>query len=124
MAFSRITTILARTGQNLDETTLNPDNVNSTTFGKHYSRGPVDGQVYAQPLYVANMAIPGQGIHNVVYVVTENDTVYAFDADAQRPPLWQTSLLINGGDGRFPIRSLPLPLTLAPLIGRDRDACD
>jgi len=105
---------LARTGQSLDETTLNPDNVNSTTFGKLFA-DPVDGQVYAQPLYVANMAIPGQGIHNVVYVVTENDTVYAFDADAQGPPLWQTSLLINGGTA---VPSSDLPCSdLAPLIG-------
>src|SRR5438309_987557 len=87
---------LARTGQNLNETILTPGNVNSTTFGKRFA-DPVDGQVYAQPLYVANVAIPSQGTHNVVYVATENDTVYAFDADVQGPPLWQTSLLVNGG---------------------------
>jgi hypothetical protein len=87
---------LARTGQNLNETILSPSNVNSTGFGKLFA-DPVDGQVYAQPLYVANVVIPGQGIHNVVYVATENNTVYAFDADTHGAPLWQTSLSINGG---------------------------
>src|SRR5260370_32082542 len=85
---------LARTGQNVNETILTPGNVTSTTFGKQFA-DPVDGYVYAQPLYVANVAIPNQGTHNVVYVTTENDTVYAFDADAQGAPLWQTSLLLN-----------------------------
>src|SRR2546426_7878459 len=87
---------LARTGQNLNETILSPSNVNSTSFGKLFAN-PVDGQVYAQPLYVANVVIPDQGTHNVVYVATENNTVYAFDADTQGAPLWHTSLSINGG---------------------------
>src|SRR6266480_1976025 len=87
---------LARTGQNLNETILSPSNVNSTSFGKLFA-DPVDGQVYAQPLYVANVVIPNQGIHNVVYVATENNTVYAFDADTRGAPLWRTSLSINGG---------------------------
>src|SRR5207302_5887151 len=79
---------------------------------------PVDGQVYAQPLYVANVAIPGQGIHNVVYVATENNTVYAFDADTQGAPLWQTSLIINGGTA---VPSSDIPdvncSNLVPIIG-------
>jgi len=87
---------LARTGQNLNETILSPSNVNSAGFGKLFA-DPVDGHVYAQPLYVANVVTPDQGIHNVVYVATENNTVYAFDADTQGAPLWQTSLSINGG---------------------------
>jgi len=86
----------ARTGQNLNETILTPASVTSSNFGLKFAN-PVDARIYAQPLYVSNVAIPGKGTHNVVYVATENDTVYAFDADTQAAPLWQTSLLINGG---------------------------
>ncbi|MEP7042477.1 MAG: PQQ-binding-like beta-propeller repeat protein [Dokdonella sp.] len=70
----------ARLGANLSETQLTTSNVNTATFGKLWSY-TVNGQVYAQPLYVRNVAIPGQGTHNVLYVVTMNDWVYAFDAD-------------------------------------------
>jgi hypothetical protein len=71
----------ARTGANLSETTLNTSNVNVGSFGKLWSY-TVSGSVYAQPLYVRNVAIPGQGTHNVLYVVTMNDMLYAFDADS------------------------------------------
>jgi hypothetical protein len=82
---------LSRTGQNLNETTLTTTNVRSTTFGKLFSL-PVDNQVYAQPLYVPSVAIPGQGTHNVLYVVTEGDSVFAFDADGlSQTPLWSVN---------------------------------
>jgi Malectin domain len=85
-----------RTGQNPNETILNTSNVNVSEFGKRVSY-PVDGQLYAQPLYVPNLTIGGS-IHNVVFAATENDTVYAFDADATSAgtPLWKTSLLPDG----------------------------
>jgi hypothetical protein len=82
-----------RTGANTAETTLTPSNVNSTTFGK-LATLPVDGFVVAQPLYLGGVYISGQGVHNVVYVATMHDSVYAFDADSTNPsPLWMTSIL-------------------------------
>src|SRR5579862_9742702 len=78
----------ARTGQNLNETILTPQNVNSATFGKVLSY-PVDGAVYAQPLYVPNVQISGR-FYNVVYVATENNSVVAFDASNLRA-LWHTT---------------------------------
>ena len=85
-----------RTGQYPNETILNTSNVNVSQFGKRVSY-PVDGQLYAQPLYVPNLTIGGT-VHNVVFAATENDTVYAFDADATSAgtPLWKTSLLPSG----------------------------
>ncbi|HEY1215191.1 MAG TPA: hypothetical protein VGE93_16290, partial [Bryobacteraceae bacterium] len=87
---------IGRTGQNTSETTLNPGNVNATSFGKLFSI-PVDGYIYAQPLYVPQVAIPGRGTHNVLIVATEHDSVYALDADTNggdnATPLWQASLL-------------------------------
>src|SRR5579863_8270467 len=81
---------IGRTGQNLNETALTPASVQGS-FGKKFSL-PVDGFIYAQPLYVPHVAIAG-GTHNVVYVATENDSVYAFDADASAAPLWKVTLL-------------------------------
>src|SRR4051812_28048162 len=70
----------ARTGGNLAETQLSTTPVSATTFGKLFSYD-IDDFTYAQPLYLPNVAIPGKGIHNVVYITTISDTVYAFDAD-------------------------------------------
>src|ERR1039458_439890 len=81
-----------RTGANLSESILTVSNINVSQFGMLFSR-VVDGQIYAQPLYVSGLMISGQ-VHNVVYVGTEHDSVYAFDADdpAASNPLWQVSL--------------------------------
>jgi hypothetical protein len=94
-----------RTGQNVNETVLTPANVASGNFQLLFSQS-VDGYVYAQPLYVPNVNIPGNGVHNVVYIATENDSLYAFDADSNAGgsanPLWQVSF-INPADGITPI---------------------
>jgi hypothetical protein len=78
----------ARDGQYLEEVSLTPANVNSTQFGKLLAY-PVDGQVYAQPLYMPGLNIAG-GTHDVVFVVTQNNSVYAFDADATSSATAQT----------------------------------
>lgn len=88
----------SRTGQNLNEVVLSTGNVNGIQFGKLFSY-PVDGYVYAQPLYVPDLVIPGQGTHNVVIVATEHDSVYAFDANnSPSTPLWHVSF-IDPGNG-------------------------
>jgi Putative binding domain, N-terminal/PQQ enzyme repeat len=81
----------ARTGQNLQETILTPANVGVGTFKRLFTIS-VDGKVDAQPLYVPVLSIPNRGLHNVLYVVTEHDSVYALDADTGAL-LWQVSLL-------------------------------
>jgi len=84
----------ARTGQDLNETILMPSNVNVNTFGKLFVI-PVDGKVDAQPLFVANVAIPNNGTHNILIVATEHGSVFAFDADTGFQ-LWQVSTLQTG----------------------------
>jgi hypothetical protein len=81
----------ARTGQNTSETILNTSNVNVNQFGKLFVM-PSDGQVYAQPLYVPGVTINGE-VHNVVILATENDSVYAYDADSSGAPLWKASMV-------------------------------
>jgi major membrane immunogen (membrane-anchored lipoprotein) len=83
-----------RSGNNPNEPTLNSSNVNSQSFGKLFSY-LVDGYVYGEPLLMSNVTINGAK-HNVVYVATENDSVYALDGDNFGAPLWKTSLLKQG----------------------------
>ena len=85
---------IARTGLNPQEIILTTSNVNSSSFGKLFTF-PVDGIIDAQPLYLSAVSIPGKGTHNVAYAVTENDSVYAFDADLGTP-LWHVSALESG----------------------------
>lgn len=82
-----------RTNATLNEGILNINNVNPTQFGKLYSF-PVDGQVYAQPLYVHALSMGAKGTLNVLYVATMHNSVYAFDADATTgtASLWQVNL--------------------------------
>ena len=83
-----------RSGQNTQETILTPSNVNSTQFGKLF-QNTLDGFVVAQPLYLSNVSIAG-GTHNVLFVATEHDSVYAIDADTGAQ-YWQVSLIPAGG---------------------------
>jgi hypothetical protein len=82
---------VARTGQNLSETILTPANVNAAQFGKLFMQ-KVDGSIIGQPLYVPNVQLANGTIHNVVYVATQHNSVYAFDADSNvgenAAPLW------------------------------------
>ena len=99
----------ARTGQNLQETVLTTANVNAVSFGKLFSLY-VDGFVYAQPLYVANVRIGGQ-LRNVLYVATEHNSVYAFDTDnLGAGPLWHVSF-IDPANG---ITTVPYQDTASP----------
>jgi hypothetical protein len=87
---------LTHAGQNTSETALTPANVNVSSFGKLFSV-TVDSTVYAQPLYVPGLTMSDGLVHNVLFVATENDSIYAFDADsnggANANPIWQASLL-------------------------------
>ncbi len=116
----------ARTGQNLNEKVLTPSNVNASTFGKKFTF-TVDDYIYTQPLVVTNQSIAG-GTHNVVYVATANDSVYAFDADgATTTPYWHDTLM----DAANGITAVPganvgsgnrTGITGTPVIDRTRNA--
>lgn len=109
----------ARTGQNLKETILTTSNVNSSSFGKLFVI-PVDGKVDAEPLYLAALSVGGQ-THNVLFVVTEHDSVYAFDADSGAS-LWHVSMLPSGettSDTRGCSQVTPeIGVTSTPVIDR------
>jgi outer membrane protein assembly factor BamB len=111
---------LFRTGLNAQETILTTSNVKFASFGKLFAFS-VDGKIDAQPLYLSAVSIPGKGTHNVVFAVTENDSVYALDAD-KGTPLWQVSLLPIGespsddhGCGQI---SPQIGITSTPVIDR------
>jgi len=107
---------LNRTGANLQETELTPANVNVNSFGKLFSHS-VDGKVYAQPLYVAGLSIGGT-THNVVYVCTDNDSLYALDADTGSQ-LWHDNFgtpVPNGNVGSCSDMSPQIGITGTPVI--------
>ncbi len=106
----------ARTGANLTESTLTPRNVNASQFGK-VGAYPVDGPVYAQPLFLPAVTVPGKGVHDLVFVATEHDSVYAFDAQATgaAEPLWHVSFL-SSNVSPVPAHDVECPL-ISPEVG-------
>jgi hypothetical protein len=105
----------ARTGAYRNESTLTPRNVNQQQFGKLFTL-KVDGDIYAQPLFLPGLQIPGKGRHDVVFVATEHDSVYAFDAyGSPLTPLWQVSFLQDGAT-TIPAREVDCPF-IAPEVG-------
>jgi len=113
---------IGRTGQNLNEPTLTPSNVKSSTFGRLFTIS-VDGKVDAQPLYVSSVAISGQGTHNLLIAATEHGSVYAFDADTGSQ-IWKVSTLKSGestSDDRGCSQVTPeIGVTATPAIDRTR----
>jgi hypothetical protein len=115
----------ARTGVQLHETILTPANVRPVTFGRLYERS-VEGQIIAQPLYESNLAIPGQGSKNVVFVATRANWIYAFDADNLDPNpshglVWSTAVQIEPAapvPGMCAETRGPLGITSTPVIDR------
>ena len=108
----------ARTGQNTKEYALAPATVSSTTFGKLFSCTlDSPGYVYAQPLYVANLTMNDGKKHNVIFVATESDWVYAFDADSNScQQLWKKSML-DAGETTVPAEDTGELEDLTPEIG-------
>jgi hypothetical protein len=119
---------ISRSGVNSTETLLTTTNVNSTTFGK-VGEFAVDGQIDGQALFLSQLAIPGQGNKDILYIATENDTVYAVDAKSisgsSATVIWKTRVLPNG---ETPATSLPCGninpngITATPVIDRTRNA--
>ena len=114
----------ARTGATLHEKTLTPQNVNPGQFGK-LGAFKVDGAVYAQPLFLPGVDVPGKGTHDVLFVATEHDSVYAFDATRPGdPPLWQVSFLdknrgvvpLSEDDAQCPFIRPEIGITSTPVI--------
>ncbi len=114
----------ARTGATLSEKQLTPQNVNVKAFGK-LGTFKVDGAVYAQPLFLPNVEIPGKGTHDVLFIATEHDSVYAFDAARPGdPPLWQVSFLdkargtvpVSEDDAQCPFIRPEIGITSTPVI--------
>jgi hypothetical protein len=114
---------LARDGLNAQETILTQSNVNATQFGK-IAFFPVDGKVDAQPLYLANVVL-GNQLHNILYVATEHDSIYAFDADTGAQ-IWKTSILATGettSDDHGCSQITPeIGITSTPVIDRKQGA--
>jgi hypothetical protein len=115
----------ARSGANRGETILTPRNVNVRHFGKIFTL-KVDGDVYAQPLFLAGLEIPGKGRHDVLFVATEHDSVYAFDAYGHpAAPLWRVNFLSKGvttvpeDDVECPFISPEVGITSTPVIDAD-----
>ncbi len=114
-----------RTGANTSETQLTPANVGGGNFGKLFDQ-LVDGEIYAQPLYVPNINIPGKGTHNLLIVNTEGDSVYAFDADSNSgvnaTPLWQASLIDTAHGATS--GATTVPSSVYPTAGNGAPACN
>jgi len=105
---------LGRTGWNANETTLTVANVNKKTFG-HLMSLPVDGFVFAQPLFVSGVTV-GSNTYNLAIVATENDSVFAFD-DATGNLVWSNNF-VNTANGETPIPdSAVIATDIAPVIG-------
>jgi hypothetical protein len=104
---------LGGSGTNIKETFLNVTNVNADHFGKLFTVA-VDGDQYAQPLYMGALKMSDGKTHNVVFVATEHDSVYAFDADDEKGSLlWKVSVG----------KSIPLPNPWFGAVTSPKDAC-
>jgi uncharacterized protein (TIGR03437 family) len=107
----------ARTGRYLDETLLTPTRLKAGTFGQRFFL-TVDGVVYAQPLYLSRVKIAGKGFHNVLFVATSHDSLYAFDADdeSDSQPLWKISFL-DGASGVTTVSQADVGCPVIPELG-------